>query len=162
MLTVYLAGPISKCTLQQAIGWRKTVKQSLAHYFDSSEIQVLDPMRGKETELKLRLEHNPNSANDKIISHNYLQKGVLSNQNIFNRDLFDIDRSDILLVNLSDTSKLSVGTLFEMGYAHAKGIKLFVVTHPDSWLRQHPFIEQSSLIFDDLQDCIEMVVSYVS
>lgn len=159
-LSIYLAGPISKCTLDQAIGWRNQVKQSLAQYFDGSEIVIYDPLRGKEAELKKRFEYNPSNNNNPVIGHNYNCPGILSNPHIFTRDCFDIDRSDILLVNLSDTSKLSVGTLFEIGYGYAKGKTIFVVMHQDSWLQEHPFIEQSSLLFFDLQDAVDAIVEY--
>ncbi len=39
----------------------------------------------------------------------------------FYRDKWDIEHSDVILVNLSDSDRVSIGTVMEMMHAHDKG-----------------------------------------
>lgn len=140
MTTVYLAGGISHNTYDEATNWRKLAAERLAvHYIDT-----LDPMRGKVQE-----QWDDGGAN--------FDYPGFSTNDIFTRDLADIRESDILLVNL--TTAKSVGTPFEMGYAYARTIPLFVVAEPS--LQRHPFVcECADYLTENIYDAIDEIVRF--
>jgi nucleoside 2-deoxyribosyltransferase len=119
MKTVYLAGGISHNTFDEATQWRTLA----ADYLALHGIKTLDPMRGKHAD-----KWQDGEAN--------FDHPGFSTAAIFFRDTADIQNSDAILVNL-ETAK-SVGTPWEMGYAYALGIPLFIVC-PVA-LHSHPFI----------------------
>ena len=97
-MNVYLAGPMRGHSEDTANGWRKVA----ATYLKSHGIRALSPLRGN-----LGLDLNPDHP-------------LLNPQGVNTQNLFDIRRSDMMLVNAVGVARPSVGTILEIGYAYAK------------------------------------------
>lgn len=95
--TVYLAGPITGLTFEEAKGWRDDVTQQLGDTW-----HCLSPLRGKE-HCDLGSEPLPSNFD--------------GGGDAVRRDLHDIRRSQAVLLNLLDTPIPSIGTMCELGYA---------------------------------------------
>ena len=132
--SVYLAGPIAGKTFDDAVGWRD---EATAHLHGLG-YDVYSPMRASRDELaqlsKMALEE------DKFT---------------FERDAFDIERADIVLVNwIGRGDVVSIGTAVETGLAHAKGKFIITVIEPAAQVefplahdgKYHPFITGPSNI----------------
>ena len=71
-------------------------------------------------------------------------------------------RCDLVLVNLLGATKVSIGTVSEMGMAFAMDKTIITVIEPDN-IHQHPFVtETSSLVLDNLDDAIYAINSLLS
>jgi nucleoside 2-deoxyribosyltransferase len=112
---VYLAGPISGCTYDEARGWRDHVTKLLRQR--DPKIKVFDPMvrdyRGHEQEPEVI---------DLIVE----------------QDKKDIDQSDVLMVCFD---KPSVGTSMEVLYAWEQDVRILVINRSGKplspWLSYH-------------------------
>lgn len=124
MAKVYLCGSITNKSYQEAVFWRHTITD----YLEFMGHSALCPMRGKE---HIRhLEIIPQALPD--------VEGCDVDQ-IFSRDIQDIDEADMLFAYLPDLEvQPSIGSLVEMGYAYAKG-KPIIAYVPESKIK-HPFI----------------------
>lgn len=146
--TVYLSGPISGETYEDArFGWRKYVADRM-----SPGIRVLSPMRheGHLAEIAGTLEKE-------YPEHFFSQPRVL-----VEKDYLDIQRSDIMLVNLLDAKRVSIGSMVEIGMAYALGRKVIVVLDKGD-MHDHPFVtETSALVLNNLDDAIMAINSLLS
>lgn len=147
---VYLAGPIEKdlTTLNpHSILWREKALEG----FDYQHLvwDILDPTRGKKA--KDEQGNWSYSINPENIFH-------YNPFFIFSRDLEDIDKSDIVVVNLIDAESLSIGTCFEFGYAYANE-KFIITVCPNETIAKHPFVSQASdIILDKEEQIVEACV----
>lgn len=146
---VYLAGPILGATYEDArFGWRKYVAEHLA-----TGIKVLSPMRqeGHLAETVGVLEQGM-----------WPKKTISDDKSVFYKDVLDIERCDIVLVNLTGAQRVSIGTCVEIGLAHAKGKKIVVVMEAGN-MHLHPFVtEPAMVITQDLDEAIEIVNQLLS
>lgn len=146
--TVYLSGPITGQNYQEArYGWRKYVAERL-----SPGIKALSPMRHEG-----HLAEVFGSLEKEYPEHFFSQPRVL-----VEKDRLDIERSDIILVNLLEANRVSIGTMVEIGIAVALGKKIVLCVHRGS-MHDHPFvIETASLVLDKLDDAIYAINSLLS
>lgn len=141
---IYLIGPISGISYDQATLWRKEAKEQLE---DMGYI-VLDPMSGQEC-LK----------GESKIGINLENSIVVTNQYIYHSDIYKVNRADVLLANLlSDSATHSLGTYIEIGYAIAKD-KLVIVVTKDNNIYKHPFIEYSCIVVSSMEMAYEVLDS---
>lgn len=124
-LTVYLAGPITGHTYDGCTEWREAAKVELEREatgrlnpdammpprevlipeYRPSGILALSPMRTKE-----HLQSTgPIPATSALYDDSY----------VVERDLMDVRRSDVILMNLLGAERVSIGTMCELGYAKA-------------------------------------------
>ena len=142
-IIVYLGGPIRSLSYNEAIKWRISADK----YFNDVGIKCLSPMRGKEY-LK---------GVDKITDSYKDLKGYSSSE-IFERDKFDIKRSNILLFNFLNRKGSIIGSFFELAWGHLLGKYCIVVVENDSVYAKHPFVKESaSIMFDNLDEAIYYV-----
>ena len=110
MKTIYLCGSINGLTDAEAKGWRDEVKAALL-----MDYGFLDPMRN---------DYRGNEAGHAA--------------SIVKQDLYDIDNSDIVLVN---ATRPSWGTAMEVYYAHSWGKEVIAfgvpVDRASPWLEYH-------------------------
>lgn len=100
----YLAGPITGTTYEGATSWRDSAIAKLAEV----GITGISPMRGKDYLL-----------GKTTISDAY-DEFILSTQKaIVTRDRWDRQRADVVLVNVLGATKVSIGTMIELGWADA-------------------------------------------
>lgn len=118
MNKVYLAGPITSCSYEGATDWRNDFEAKIRSCTD--KIKCLSPMRGK---YYLR--------NCKHISATDV-KGILSSgPSVLTRDHADVVNSDIIVVNLLDASKVSIGSMFEIAWAYHEHIPVVLIIEDD-------------------------------
>ena len=141
MKTIYLAGPIAGLTLKEATYWRDIATE----YLEPLGYSVLNPMRGITL----------SNLNDILgFSH-----GNLTPNEILERDLGDVREADIILACISE---ISVGTLFELGYAYALGKDLVIVLMGKmKHYNNHPFISETSTQFNSLDRALEHITQFM-
>lgn len=104
---VYLAGAIAGLAYDDATDWRNIAKHRLAE----RDIETLNPMRAK---------YALGDQNEGRISgnfHDYEKNGAFfTAKGIMTRDSTDVRRCDALLVNLLGLTKVSAGTVMELGW----------------------------------------------
>lgn len=122
---VYLAGPISGLAYDVAQDWRA--------YFSSmmpEGIVCYSPLRGKAF----------------LRSHGVIHakpiRGHLlaTDRGIMTRDHHDVRTCDVLMVNLQDAPKASLGTAMEIAWAHAYGIPVVAILDEQ---HDHPMIREA-------------------
>lgn len=143
MRRVYLAGPISGLTYKDAIGWRSWAAERLREH----RFVALDPMRGKEW-----------------IGEKYggdpLPPTFDDDRAAFSRDLRDIDTSDAVLIHFALANRASIGTIAEMGYAHARGLPIYAVLNPRDDVHHHLFVHgMTTSIQERLEDAVDDLVN---
>lgn len=147
-LTVYLSGPITGKSFDDASDWRHTAAIELRE----RGFKVLDPLRGKSYVLS-------HQRKKPIHEHDYMHNPSLSDKALRQRDKLDVLASDIVLVNFMDAEQVSVGTVFEIAWAEDHN-KLVVVAAPEKDKHHnHAFIRDTSVIFNSLEEAIRYVIS---
>lgn len=85
--------------------------------------------------------------------------GNLTPNEILERDLGDVREADIILACISE---ISVGTLFELGYAYALGKDLVIVLMGKmKHYNNHPFISETSTQFNSLDRALEHITQFM-
>lgn len=114
---IYLAGPITGLNWEQATKWRTDLTE---RFKDASTGRInyitLSPLRGKEY---LKQEKN--------IKDSYANYVMSTPKSITERDLNDVRRSDLIIVNFLGATKVSIGTVFEIGAARALNIPIILI-----------------------------------
>lgn len=146
MHTVYLAGPISGLGYEGATQWRDLAAQMLS----ASGIKPLSPLRFKPY-LK---------GIENIDKHNaeYGKINVLSSpRGIMARDRFDATRCDVMLVNLLNAEKVSMGTVMEIAWADLKRIPVVCIMEPGNVHEHSMVLEAIDFRCGSLAEGIELV-----
>jgi len=99
--TVYAAGPITGTTYEECTEWRKMLAAFLP-----PDVRVLSPLRAK-TYLR----------DEKVIGDHYTEHIMSTQRGITVRDRWDTICADCLVVNLLGASRVSIGTMIELGWA---------------------------------------------
>ena len=133
---VYLVGPISGCTYEEATNWRRLVTEVLK----AKNHLVFDPMSGKE-ELK---------QEEKIVLA-YEEHLMAKADHIFLADLHRVRQSDVLFCNLLDIKGFTVGSLFEIGFGYALNKAIIVIAN-DKMITDHPFIKNSAFVASSVEE----------
>lgn len=147
--SVYLSGPITGETYEQArYGWRATFATQM-----EPGIKVLSPMRheGHLAEIKGELaQHYP--------EHFFSGARV-----IVEKDRLDIKRSDVVLVVLLGATRVSIGTVAEIGMAYEAGKTIILVMEDSGNIHDHPFVTQpAALRLNNLQDAVYAINALLS
>lgn len=113
MKKLYLAGPISYLTKEEASGWREKTEKEMSGFF-----RCYNPMTEEE---KAR-----NKEGEKYSSGRDLKKTLIDS--IFTRDMFWVKDSDVILADFTIVPpSLGGGTPFELGAAWALGKPIILV-----------------------------------
>jgi len=141
--TVYLGGPISGLSYQDATLWRRAA----ASYLELAGVLAIDPMRNKEYLAKYV--SMPHSSGEIFSRADF----------IYTRDRSDIFSADLLLVNTLTRNELGAGTLIEMGWANALDIPIVLVVEPGSvW--DKPFVRGvAGVVVHTLVDGLSVVTA---
>ena len=142
--TVYLGGPITGATYQEATGWRQDIAAALEAY----GFRCLSPMR--------RYKHtNEYYKNGKPIPR--LKDDMPDSTEAMEGDLADIREADYVLINFLDSTYPSIGSLVELGYAAALKKKIVAALEPDD-PHDHIFVTGLSLVTTSLDGAIAAIV----
>lgn len=138
-LRVYTAGPITGTTYKGCTGWRDYVEKKLTDFFE-----VLSPMRNKAY---LEKEHQIQDHYNQYLS---TPDGIMC------RDMWDIERCDILLANVLGAQKVSIGTVMEITLAW--WLRKPVILAIDNNIHTHAMLSKASnFIVNDLDTAINII-----
>jgi nucleoside 2-deoxyribosyltransferase len=139
MKCVYLAGPITGLTYDEAVGWREDVAGALL----DEGWRVRSPMRAKE---HLRTDTPLIDTFD-------------GGRAAFLRDLWDIDHCDAVLANFGvhADGNVSVGTVSEIGYAYAQSKWIVAVMDEGSPYNRLFLREMASAVVPSLEDGVAVL-----
>lgn len=144
MNRVYLAGPITGLTHDQArYGWR----EEFVHLFHTSYIgrpEFFSPMRAKDALIDRGIiESTGNSYGDDPIN---------SEAGIVTRDGNDVRRADVVVACFLEASgRPSLGTAWEMGMCHELHKPVVIIAGPDDPHRKHIILRRMGYIVDSLE-----------
>lgn len=118
MKTVYLAGPMSGLTWKEMSEWRCEAAEKLQVH----GLQTITPTRAK-----------PFLKDPALIRRRWIRDVAVSR-----RDRNDLKNASAVLMNLSMTEAISIGTMVELGWADAFGVPVILVVQPGAV--QHVFL----------------------
>lgn len=127
MSLVYLAGPITGLSYEGAVDWRESAIAELA----KAGICGLSPMRAKAYLSK-----------ELSIAADYPKLSLSCAKGITTRDRWDCQRADVVLVNLRDADRVSIGTVMELGWGDAYGVPIVLIMEPNGNLHDHPMVRE--------------------
>lgn len=128
---VYLAGPITGLTYDEATDWRNLVTEQ----FGIVGIKAISPLRRKDYLAGV----------GKIASGDeYRHLSALSTtKGILTRDRFDAMRCDVLLVNLLGAIEVSKGTVMEIAYADAVRKPIVCAIEESGNVHEHAMVSEA-------------------
>jgi nucleoside 2-deoxyribosyltransferase len=128
MFLVYLAGPITGLSYDDSTEWRQ-------HFIDNipDGVAALSPLRGKKYLLK----------DEKSINHSYEDSLLATQRAIYARDRFDCTRADVVVANLLDATKVSIGTVMEIAWAADNNIPVVLIMEDSGNVHDHPMIREA-------------------
>lgn len=147
MSICYLSGVISGVTLSQSAGWRISVAERLA----AEGWTVADPLRGSQAYRSPRKIIRPSEYPP--------DEPTMSDMAFFSRDLHDISKCDVLLANVLECDKASIGTAFELAWGAILPQCLVVIALTPKGPMDHPFVRHSGVVFHDLSEAVDFVIS---
>jgi nucleoside 2-deoxyribosyltransferase len=141
--SVYLAGPITGLTFDEAITWREPVVDEL--YL--AGIDAYSPLRFKTYLREFG-----------TLESQYQGVHPLSNdRGIVARDYNDCANRDMILVNLLGAERISVGTVWEIGVGYANR-RPIVIAMEEGNAHEHAMINESAgFIVRSLEEAVEIV-----
>lgn len=139
-ISLYLGGHVSNTPGFRE--WRKQVKNYLVDM--KEQIHFYDPTDNDEAIFDLE-------RDDYVV-------GSLNEKASFNRCLWQMYYSDVFLFNLTyNVSKVSIGTIWEMGWGYANNKYMITVVTPEQNEVLHPFINFSNVIYTDLYEAVKHI-----
>jgi hypothetical protein len=150
---VYLSGPISGLTFGECTDWREYVSRAFPPH-----IQGVSPLRAKRF------------LADKGKLEGAYEYPLATSRGINTRDLFDVRRSSVVLVNLlgctkdNPKTKVSIGTVAEMVVAFDHHIPIVCAIEPDGLnIHEHPMLnEWIDYRVTSLDEAIEITTAVIS
>lgn len=142
MPTVYLAGPISGQTYAGATDWREYAICRLAEW----GIVGLSPMRGKAYL----------SGETRLADH-YPEHVACTVKGITCRDIWDVRRCDVVLINLLDAKEVSIGSMLELGGGFVLNKPVVLCMQPGNPHWHGMVLEMGDFRVDTLDDGLDVV-----
>jgi nucleoside 2-deoxyribosyltransferase len=137
---VYLAGSIDGLTYEQATDWRIYFTKILKKRF-ADKIEILDPTK--------KYQDGSFQAEDTLDLKNFSQEDADA---IFIKDIEMLLNTDLIIAYMQERSA-NIGTIYEIGFAHAKGIP--VIARIDNHVKYHCFVRNSTyMICEGMDDLL--------
>lgn len=141
--SVYLAGPITGLTFDGCTDWREHAARALA-----PDIDAFSPMRQKHF-----------LADRGKLEGAYDTHPLSTAKGITTRDRFDCTGCDVILMNLLGATRVSIGTMIEVGYAAIARRPIVLVMEPGN-IHEHPMLaEEAGYRVQTLDEGISIVRS---
>jgi len=141
MSLVYLAGPMDGLTYVECDEWRRIAAERLKDH----GITAVSPLRGKRgvEEFSATTTSGP----------------IDTDAGITGRDRWDVQRADMVFVNLFGAAKVSIGTMIELGWADAARVPVVVLMSPNN-IHNHPMVRNiATYLTDDFDEALDLVVT---
>lgn len=130
---VYLAGPITGHTFDDAADWREQCKTELAKF----GIHGLSPLRAKEYLREIGVISGTGEEYAHLGSMS-LPRGVTT------RDRYDATRCDCLMVNLIGAERVSIGTVMEIAWADLARLPIVVAMEASGNPHEHMMLAEAT------------------
>lgn len=114
---LYMTGPIGGCSYAGATSWRDRFTELLLAY----NVKCLSPMRGKEY-----------LVGDTSIDDVEYETPSSCPKGVYTRDRWDSLRCDLMVANLLDATRVSIGTMMEFAWADSRGTPVIFVMEEDN------------------------------
>lgn len=145
MKRVYLCGPISGLTYDQAVSYREHITEQ----FRSYNVEALSPMRGKLSYVESRTE---------VLATRGYEDVMRNDKAIVNRDRNDVMTSDLIFADLRGATKASIGSMVEFGWADAFR-KPIVTLMEKKNPHDHAFVYQlSTYVTDEYEEAFDLAI----
>ena len=136
---VYLCGPITGCSYDDArYGWRAEINGHVDH----DTVELLSPMRqqGYLSEITEPLGSIAMEQSKHVMS---------KSRAIVAKDLWDVRECQLVVANLLGAERVSIGSVFEMGWAQVLHKPIILIIEKDAKLNphHHMFFYQSANFF---------------
>lgn len=143
---LYLARPISGCEIKVVMDWyRFNYKCFIDMGFD-----VAMPLIAEEymrTDITFKAEGYGTQAS--------------SNRAIVDRDFEMAERCDMVLCDLSDATRVSIGSMMEIDRAKIHRAQVILVMKPDN-IHNHAFVkETASVVYETMEQAVEYLSNFV-
>jgi nucleoside 2-deoxyribosyltransferase len=129
-MKIYLAGPMTGSSFEKANEWRMKARNELDE-MSRGKIKSYSPMRGACSFLK----------NETSIKNTY-QELLGTQRSITYLDRVDVMSADLVLVNLLEASRVSIGTMIEIGWANAREIPIVLVMEAGGNPHDHCMVKE--------------------
>ena len=132
--SIYLSGPMNNHPKEKQLYWRDVFHEACK----SVGINTLSPMRSK----------------------NLLPPELYeTNDSIMERDLYDVRQCDILVVNLLESTHVSMGTMIEMGVAWGLRKPIITIREPHNIHNSQMIPKMSAFEVKTLEDAFKVVAA---
>ena len=139
----YLAGPISGLSFDGCNDWREYAEKKLKEF----NVKALSPLRGKQY-----------LTNEEYLKDHYDEHVLSTTKGITYRDMNDVRQSDVILVNVRDSQKVSIGTMLEIGAAFILNKPIVLVIEKEGNPHHHGMVDQMcGWVVGDLDHGLEVV-----
>jgi nucleoside 2-deoxyribosyltransferase len=145
-MLAYLGGPISGLLYEDAIAWRRKVRRRLR----DNGIDCLVPL---QRERALR------GTGQVIDPRGHPDTPGCSGAKVFWSDYAMLNKADVVLANLMGVRRASVGTVWELGYAFARGTPIYAAVQPGG-PHDHLFLNNSCVVCDDLDEAVRAIIDW--
>lgn len=142
---VYLAGPITGYNFEDLVKWREHCLSNFPKW-----LKPLSPLRGKS--------YLKDLCGEKQIQDHYTNKILSNSKGITSRDRNDVIRADAILVNLLDTTKVSIGSVLEIAWVDMMRKPIIVVMQEGN-VHWHSMIRESAgYVTPSLDEGIDVLI----
>lgn len=154
---IYLSGPITGLTYNDAIGWTDYAKEKLAYNF--ADLDDFPGLKGQNVKYKTGIiGYKPLRGKQYLKDVGKLEAVIdkpstmATNKAIFGRDHYDVESCDAMLVNLLGAQRVSIGTMFEMAWAAEYRRPTVLVMEKQGNLHHHAFVLEALTHWTDNLD----------
>ena len=143
---VYLSGPITGLSYNDAVSWTDIAKERLMLDYG---INGYRPLRGKKVVL---------SEHGILDAKGYIHNPISSPKGIYGRDMNDVYTSDALLVNVLGAKIASQGTIAEITAAWIWRKPIVLVIEDEDNVMDHIFVtEPATYRVNNLEDAYHLI-----
>lgn len=89
----------------------------------------------------------------RIKPHGYDTHPIITNHAIYKRDIWNVERCDILLVDLRDAKRVSIGCVIELQHANSISKHTIVIMEKHNIHRHAMLLEASDIVFETWKEC---------
>lgn len=146
---VYLGGAITGCTFDECTDWRDIVRDRVPKH-----IRTISPMRGKS--------HLKERESGEVIKMSYEEDHMASVKGINTRDFWDCSRCDLVFVNFTGATRVSIGTVMEIAWAKAFNKPVICCMEKDN-IHHHAMLDYACCyIVETLEEGLDILSNVLS